>query len=109
MLKTKPAFIEILDYINDQHVNKPIETMDPQLEPLRLALLKDDIKEVINKANDLITQETFLDNVINMLQSWLENHPDSHEIWQLLGDAFMHSDQAAKAVEAYSRSSQLFS
>jgi len=109
LLKTKPAFIEILDFINDQHVNKPIETMDPQLEPLRLALLKDDIKEVINKTNDLITQETFLDNVINMLQSWLENHPDSHEIWQLLGDAFMHSDQAAKAVEAYSRSSQLFS
>ena len=83
--------------------------MDPQLETLRQALLKDDIQEVINKANDLITQETFLDNVINMLQGWLENHPESHEIWQLLGDAFMHNDQAVKAVEAYTKSSELFS
>ena len=109
LLKTKPIFIEILGYTDDQRINKPIETIDPQLETLRQALLKDDIQEVINKANDLITQETFLDNVINMLQGWLENHPESHEIWQLLGDAFMHNDQAVKAVEAYTKSSELFS
>jgi len=83
--------------------------MDPQLEIFRQALLKDNIQEIINKANNLITQESFLDNMINMLQGWLEIHPDSHEVWQLLGDAFMHNDQAAKAVDAYTRSSQLFS
>jgi len=109
LLKTKPVFIEILDYSGDQRVNKPIETMDPQLEIFRQALLKDNIQEIINKANNLITQESFLDNMINMLQGWLEIHPDSHEVWQLLGDAFMHNDQAAKAVDAYTRSSQLFS
>ena len=67
----------------------------------RQALASNDLKEAGKLYAALIRRRSLLADVVVDLKVAVDRLPDSPELWQALGDAYMKADMAAEAVEAY--------
>jgi cytochrome c-type biogenesis protein CcmH/NrfG len=70
-------------------------------------LAEGNLAAALSEYSRLIEADQFLDNVIFDLRQSVYQHPDSQELWQTLGDAYMHADRLQDALEAYSRAEEL--
>lgn len=70
-------------------------------------LAEGNLAAALSEYSRLIEADQFLDNVIFDLRQSVYQHPDSQELWQTLGDAYMHADRPQDALEAYSRAEEL--
>lgn len=61
----------------------------------------------INKYSDLLKKGKHLDRIIIELQDALYRFPVDIDIWQTLGDAYMHNDNLQEALEAYTKAEEL--
>jgi cytochrome c-type biogenesis protein CcmH/NrfG len=61
----------------------------------------DDLQGAAKHYGALIRRRTLLTDVVVDLKVAVDRMPDSPELWQALGDAYMKADRAAEAVEAY--------
>jgi Flp pilus assembly protein TadD len=75
--------------------------MEETLAIARQALASNDMQGAAKHYGTLIRRRSLLDDVMADLQVAVERLPDSPELWQALGDAYMKADRAADAVEAY--------
>jgi len=73
------------------------------LAAARQALASNDLKDAGKHYGALIRRRLQLEDVLVDLKVAVDRLPDSPELWQALGDAYMKSDMAAEAVEAYRR------
>jgi tetratricopeptide (TPR) repeat protein len=71
------------------------------LAAARQALASNDLQTAARHYGTLIRRRSLLDDVMADLKVAVERLPDSPELWQALGDAYMKADRAAEAVEAY--------
>jgi tetratricopeptide (TPR) repeat protein len=71
------------------------------LAAARQAVASDDLQGAAKHYGALIRRRTLLTDVVVDLKVAVDRMPDSPELWQALGDAYMKADRAAEAVEAY--------
>jgi tetratricopeptide (TPR) repeat protein len=71
------------------------------LSAARQALASNDIKAAAKHYGALIRRRSMVEDVIADLKVAVEQLPDTAELWQALGDAYMKADMPAEAVEAY--------
>ena len=76
-------------------------TIQETLAVARHALASNDLQDAAKQYGTLIRRRSLLDDVMADLTVAVERLPDSPELWQALGDAYMKADRAAEAVEAY--------
>ncbi len=76
-------------------------TRQDTLAAARQALASNDLKAAGKHYGALIRQRSLLEDVLVDLKVAVDRLPDSPELWQALGDAYMKADKAAEAVEAY--------
>ncbi|MCX6071288.1 MAG: tetratricopeptide repeat protein [Chloroflexi bacterium] len=76
-------------------------TLQETLAVARHALASNDLQSAAKHYGILIRRRSLLDDVMADLKVAVERLPDSPELWQALGDAYMKADRAAEAVEAY--------
>jgi competence ComEA-like helix-hairpin-helix protein len=77
------------------------------LQPAREALSAGDLPAALSAYQGLIRARVQLDDVIFDLNQALRNHPDSFELWQALGDAYLRDNQTDEAMQAYNRAEDL--
>jgi competence ComEA-like helix-hairpin-helix protein len=77
------------------------------LQPAREALSAGDLPAALTAYQGLIRARVQLDDVIFDLNQALRNHPDSFELWQALGDAYLRDNQTEEAMQAYNRAEDL--
>ena len=71
------------------------------LSAARQALAANDIKAAAKHYGALVRRRSMVEDVIVDLKVAVERLPDTAELWQALGDAYMKADMPAEAVEAY--------
>ena len=79
----------------------------PELNDARDALGLGEIELALEKYASLVEAEQFLVYVVKDLEEMVERRPDDIALWQTLGDAYLRSDQIARALEAYTKAEQL--
>lgn len=85
----------------DQNAPPPdAATLDP-LTHARQLMSDDLLDEALQVYGQLIKKRISLDALIPDLELALEQSPVTPLMWQTLGDAYMHNDQLAAAIEAY--------
>lgn len=67
----------------------------------RQALAANDIKAAAKHYGALVRRRSMVEDVIVDLKVAVQRLPDTAELWQALGDAYMKADMPAEAVEAY--------
>ncbi len=84
------------------------ETLAPTgLVIARQALLAGDSITALQEYNQEIKAGNALPEIITDLEKAVQERPESFEIWQALGDAYLRSDQLQKALEAYTKAEDL--
>ncbi len=73
------------------------------LQGARQALTAGDAGRALSDYKKLIERKQDLDTVISDLEHALERYPNLPTMWQVLGDAYMKSDQLQEAINAYQR------
>ena len=73
------------------------------LQGARQALTAGDAGRALSDYKKLIERKQDLDTVISDLEHALERYPNLPSMWQVLGDAYMKSDQLQEAINAYQR------
>jgi predicted Zn-dependent protease len=71
------------------------------LTAARQSMASNDLQGAARHYGALTRRRTLLPDVLADLKVAVSRLPDSPELWQALGDAYMKADQAAEAVEAY--------
>ncbi len=71
------------------------------LSAARQALASNDIKAAAKHYGALVRRRSMVEDVIVDLKVAVQRLPDTAELWQALGDAYMKADMPAEAVEAY--------
>jgi Flp pilus assembly protein TadD len=71
------------------------------LAAARQALAANDIKAAAKHYGALVRRRSMVEDVIVDLKVAVQRLPDTAELWQALGDAYMKADMPAEAVEAY--------
>jgi tetratricopeptide (TPR) repeat protein len=79
----------------------------PELNEARDALGLGEVTQAIEKYAALVEADQYLEYVVQDLEEMVERRPDDIDLWQTLGDAYLHSDQVAKALEAYTKAERL--
>ena len=65
------------------------------------------LDSALAKYQQLIQEEQLVYEVVFDLRQMLNDHPENFELWQTLGDAYMHNGQLQEALEAYARAEEL--
>ncbi len=73
------------------------------LQGARQALTAGDAGRALSDYKKLIERKQDLDTVIEDLEHALERYPNLPTMWQVLGDAYMKTDQLQEAIKAYQR------
>lgn len=73
------------------------------LQGARQALTAGDAGRALSDYKKLIERKQDLETVIEDLEHALERYPNLPTMWQVLGDAYMKSDQLQEAIKAYQR------
>jgi tetratricopeptide (TPR) repeat protein len=66
-----------------------------------------DLDDIIEKYSYLIRKGRDLDQVIDIIQETLADHPKDSRLWQMLGDGFMRLDRLKEALDAYTKAEEL--
>lgn len=79
------------------------EPADPDLQAARHALAQGDRDQAASTYSKLVKAKRQIEPVVHDLEAELEQDPDSPQLWQVLGDAYMRQNRAKEAVKAYNR------
>lgn len=77
------------------------------LESARQESMSGNVDTALAEYQQLIQDEHLVYEVVFDLRQLLNEHPDNFELWQTLGDAYLHNGQLQEALEAYSRAEEL--
>lgn len=76
---------------------------DPGLQTARQALAGGDRYQAASAYGKLVKAKRQIETVVADLEAELKRDPDSPQLWQVLGDAYMRQNRAKDAVRAYNR------
>ena len=85
-------------------------TLSPEEETLnegRNALDSGDISKAYDHYSKLIEEDQLLDSVIEDLIEAQNQFPGDINIYELLGDAYMRTDQLQEAIDTYTKAEEL--
>jgi len=104
--------LEILrDSVNvetkEEPVSLPGSPEEKNLRDGRSALEKGNISEAYDQYSKLIEDEHLLDNVIEDMKEALYRYPIEVSIYELLGDAYLRTDQIREAIDTYTKAEEL--
>ncbi len=77
------------------------------LDLARQSFASDDIEQGITHYTELIKRKKELKAVIEDINIALDREPETPDLWQLLGDAYMKDDQLQEAIKAYQRGTEV--
>ena len=99
------------DYITVETREEPVSFPDISegkiLSAGRSALEKGNITKAYDQYSNLIENEFVLDQVIDDLKDALQRYPVEVSIYELLGDAYVRTDQLQEAIEIYTKAEDL--
>jgi competence ComEA-like helix-hairpin-helix protein len=99
------------DYITVETKEEPVSLPDFSegkiLRAGRSALEKSNITKAYDQYSKLIENELVLDQVIDDLKDALSRYPVEVSIYELLGDAYVRTDQLQEAIETYTKAEEL--
>ena len=78
-----------------------------ELAVARNALIQGNIAQATDHYTSLVKTRQFLPDIIRDLNEAIYRYPVEPSIWQLLGDAYVRSDQLQEALEAYTKAEEL--
>jgi len=73
----------------------------------RSALNKGDISKAYDRYSKLIEDEQMLDKVIEDMKDALHRYPIEVSVYELLGDAYLRTDQIQAAIDTYTKAEEL--
>lgn len=91
----------------------PVEKVGEQTSPedilkqAQAALKQNDLQSAQESYEDLIHHGKLLEETIHDLREVIDRHPMETPFYQLLGDAYMQSNQLQEALDAYTKAEQL--
>jgi competence ComEA-like helix-hairpin-helix protein len=114
---TIETLVELRDLVEVEvpAVKKPIEerVVEPKDEDERMlvsarsAMLSDEINAATDQYDVLVKKGLYLPEIIQDLQESLYRQSTIFAVWQLLGDAYVRSDQLDAALDAYIKAEEL--
>lgn len=66
-----------------------------------------EISTIADVLDNNMTANTPIDELIDMIQPYLQKYPDSYEIWQQLGDLYLKKADFDNALMAYNKAAQI--
>ncbi|MCJ7659861.1 MAG: helix-hairpin-helix domain-containing protein, partial [Anaerolineales bacterium] len=93
--------------IKEEPVSLPEISEELILSDGRSALEKGDISKAYDRYSKLIEDEQMLEKVIEDMKAALHRYPIEVNIYELLGDAYLRTDQIQAAIDTYTKAEDL--
>ena len=93
--------------IKEEPVSLPEFSEEKILSEGRNALEQGNISKAYDQYSKLIENEQMLDKVIEDMKDTLHRYPIEVSVYELLGDAYLRTDQIQAAIDTYTKAEEL--